>query len=128
MEDEKRYEYIHAVMNEAPFAFSIFDENFRFLECNREKLFLHGVADSKECLRRFWEFVPEFQPDGLLSRDKWRAMMMKALDIGKVSFEWEYVNGNRTVPVKIKLVKISADSSTFLVKYERNLLGEKKVY
>lgn len=126
MEDEKRYEYIHAVMNEAPFAFSIFDENFRFLECNREKLFLHGVADSKECLRRFWEFVPEFQPDGLLSRDKWRAMMMKALDIGKVSFEWEYVNGNRTVPVKIKLVKISADSSTFLVKYERNLLGEKK--
>ncbi|MDR2023335.1 MAG: response regulator [Hungatella sp.] len=126
MGDEKRYECIHAVMNEAPFAFSIFDKNFRFLECNREKLFLHGVADSKECLRRFWEFIPEFQPDGLLSRDKWTAMMRRTMDIGRVSFEWEYVNGNRKIPVKIKLAKISAGGGTFLVMYERNLLGEKK--
>ena len=48
------------------------------------------------------------------------------MDIGRVSFEWEYVNGNRKIPVKIKLAKISAGGGTFLVMYERNLLVEKK--
>ena len=70
-------------------------ENGRFIDANKATLDLFKVKSVEEfCQRSPWEFSPEHQADGLLSRAKAMAMIQYAFDHGAHFFEWTHARAD----------------------------------
>lgn len=83
-------------------------DNNGFFECNQATLSLLGYSSKEEFLNKQpWEVSPEIQPDGLLSPEKARMMIDKAIKEGYNRFEWIHLRADGTeIPVEVMLTSI----------------------
>lgn len=83
-------------------------EDNHFTMCNQAAARLLGYAGPEELIDTPpWKLSPEFQSDGLSSKDKAVSMIDRALEYGYHRFEWSHRKRNGTLfPVEVSLTRI----------------------
>jgi diguanylate cyclase (GGDEF)-like protein/PAS domain S-box-containing protein len=115
-------ERMQAMLDSSPLACAILDENFNVLEVNQELLNLFCMTDMHDYISRFFDFSPKHQPDGRLSREKWKEKAELSLKAGKAHFEWMYQTlDGKTIPCEMTIVCITRDQRKLLIGYMRDL-------
>jgi PAS domain S-box-containing protein len=109
------------MLDATPLACALTNRNYDCLDCNKEALKLFGVATKREYIEHFFEFWPEFQPDGEKSRDKAFRLFQKAFDEGYAHFEWENLIKGERVPCELTLVRVKYGDDDAIARYTRDL-------
>ena len=113
---------MQTMLDTSPIVCAIFDESNNVLEANREVERLFDIPDRQIFVDRFFDFSPEFQPDGTPSREKSLANIGKALDAGKARFEWMYQTlDGKPIPCEETLERVRMDGRDVIISYSRDL-------
>ena len=97
-----------ALFEYAPVGLTIFDENFKFIDCNDAVLNIYGVT--KEFYSTFFgsaSHSPEFQPDGSSSRDKAMEVIARVMNGETITVEWVHcLPDGSPLPVDLTMTRI----------------------
>ncbi len=115
-------QFTQAMLNGVPLAISIWNNEFKALDCNEATLKLFGFTSKKEFFKNSSLCMPEFQPDGsnsyLLSRQKFT----EAWETGEITFEVMAQDYHKkTIPLEITLMRSIADGRDIIISYMRDL-------
>jgi len=113
---------MQTILDTSPLMCMILDEKSNVLEVNREVERLLGISDKRIFMNNFFDFSPEFQPDGMASREKAVAEIRKALETGHARYEWTYqtLNGKK-IPSEEILEHVKIEGRDLVVAYTRDL-------
>lgn len=84
----------------------------KFIDCNRATVEnLHAKSINDVINTSPDELSPEYQPDGMLSRDKAPILVAKALETGSNRFEWIHrrLDNGEEFPVEVSLTHLSGE-------------------
>jgi signal transduction histidine kinase/CheY-like chemotaxis protein len=106
----------------SPLGASFWDENLNIIDCNNETKKLFNLQDKKEFMDRFFDFSPERQPDGSVSRDGFLKILRKAMNEDTYRCEWVHqkLNGE-SIPSEIIFVRAKYKGKYCLTAYIRDL-------
>jgi len=123
------YERTDIMLNAMPASGTLWNRDLRIFECNEEAVKFFKLRDKKECLERFFDFSPEFQPDGRTSREKVFAIIKKAFDQeGKHVLEWTHCLSDGTlIPSEVTLIRVRYGDGYAVAGYTRDLSEHKKM-
>ena len=111
-----------AMVDSAPMACTIVDENLKVLDVNKEIANLLGLPDKQLYLDRQMDFSPLYQPDGQPSYPKMIEKLKNAFESGRDHFEWMHNTLDGTmVPCEVFLERVNLDGRNFLTVYKRDL-------
>jgi len=115
-------ERMQVMFDTTPLCANFWDKNYNNIDCNQEAVKLFGLSSKKEYSDRFSELSPEYQPDGVPSRDKAFELLKKAFDEGYCRFEWMHqkLNGE-PIPCEVTLVRVKYKDEFALAAYLRDL-------
>jgi signal transduction histidine kinase/CheY-like chemotaxis protein len=107
-----------------PLGASFWDEYMNLIDCNNEVVRLFDLPDKQEFINRFFEFSPERQPDGSLSKEKTFEILRKAMNQDTYRFEWVHqkLNGEQ-IPTEIIFVRSRYKGRYCLTAYIKDLSG-----
>ncbi|MDD5431293.1 MAG: CHASE domain-containing protein, partial [Candidatus Pacebacteria bacterium] len=99
-----------------------------FLSGNPAAIKLFGCRDEKEFLSKTpYDLSPEYQPDGILSKQKALKMMNLALNKGSAFFEWTHKKTDGTeFSANVLLSRIELRGKKFLQATVRDISAQKK--
>jgi len=84
------HKFNQAILRSAPFGLTIFDSNINIIDCNEEILHICG-ASRQHYIKHFFDFSPEYQPDGQKSVDKANKIMKQVMESGETTrVEWNH--------------------------------------
>ena len=96
------------MFSNAPVGLTIFDENYKFIDCNENVLQMFGV--SREVYREHFGSAthsPEYQPDGLKSSDKAMTLIKQVMDGEVIITEWVHQTpSGELLPVELTITRI----------------------
>ena len=98
------------------------------LDCNKAAVQLLGAANKDEIVGKHPSvFSPEFQPDGLTSKEKSVVMDIVARDEGSHVFEWTHRKlSGEEFPVEVTLTTVNLGNEVALLTQWRDLSSERK--
>ncbi|MCL2441774.1 MAG: response regulator [Treponema sp.] len=114
------------VINSAPIGLTIFDENIKILDCNDEMLKM--CCTTKQFYKdNFFNFSPEYQPDGQKSRDKAFKIINSAKNGEPNVNEWIHINSEGgEIPCELIIYCIIHDGKFTGLAYAYDLRNIKK--
>jgi len=111
-----------------PIAMSFWDKNINIVDCNQTALEMFGLSSKKEYFEKFYSFSPEYQPNGLVSKDKSRELIKEALATGFQRFEWAHQKPDgEPISCEITLVRLKYKNDFIVVAYVRDLREQKRI-
>jgi len=127
-EKEKVVERMRIMFNETPLAATFMDKNLNVIDCNQNAVELFGLSSFDEYKDRFFDLLPEYQPDGERSRESLFRLIFKTLENGVTRFNWQHqkLNGE-IIPCKVTLVRTKYKNDYIIVGYTRDLREEAKL-
>ncbi len=117
---------LKSILGVAPFGVNLWNKNMINIMCNPHILSVFNIENGEEFLDRFYEFSPEFQPNGKTSEEMSQINFELALKNGKHVFNWMHITptGNR-LPCEITLIKLENTSDKdYVVGFIRDLRSE----
>ena len=125
--EERMEQRLKAMLETAPLLCAIFDENFNITKVNQRAADILRLSDKQEYIDRFFDLCPEYQPDGMPSREKSLGMVKMALQTGKGYLpEWIHQTyDGEPVPVEVYLERVSLEGKNVLIVYARDLREQK---
>jgi signal transduction histidine kinase/CheY-like chemotaxis protein/HPt (histidine-containing phosphotransfer) domain-containing protein len=107
-EQKQMQEEIETMFNNAPVGLTIFDENFKYIDCNDKVLEMFGVT------REFYEtffgseaHAPEFQPDGERTQEKCLKIIGRVMQGEKITTDWLHLLPDGSpMPVEVTMVRM----------------------
>lgn len=126
IESEKRFSTLFKTSRDA--IMTLEPPDWLFTSGNVATTEMFKAADEEDfCSRGPWEYSPEKQPDGRLSGDKAKEMIMKAMEEGSNFFEWDHKRLNGDVfPATVLLSRIELGNRSFLQATVRDITDEKR--
>ena len=120
---------LKAMLDASPVLCAIFDDNLEITEVNQEAANILKLNDKNEYISKFFELSPEFQPDGMLSREKVLLYVKKALQTGNAFLpEWMHVTlSGELVPVEVHLKRVKLGGKFVVIVYARDLREQKEM-
>lgn len=95
-----------ALLASSPFGMMLFDESLFIFDCN-DRICDMFKTDRNHFIECFYEFSPEYQPDGQKSSASIETLMRRALEGEETSFEWLHFDSDGTpLPCKITLWRV----------------------
>ncbi len=117
---------IRSMLGATPFGINLWTKDMLNIMCNTHILNVFNIESGEEFLDRFYEFSPEFQPNGKSSQEMSLINFELALKNGKHTFNWMHItpSGSR-LPCEITLVKLekSADG-VYVIGFIKDLRSE----
>ena len=116
------------ILEAMPFCCTLFNRDFQVISCNQAVIDLFHLTDRQVYIDKFYEFSPEYQPDGHLSRDMALLYIQKAFLEGRQRFEWVHRTADgEPLPTEITLVRIRHKEELIVAGYtidmrERNAM------
>ncbi|MCL2763430.1 MAG: ATP-binding protein [Treponema sp.] len=109
----EKNEHIRVMFENAPVGLTLFDEHFKFIDCNEAVLKIYGVT--KEFYSVFFGSAahsPELQPDGSNSRDKSMEVIKRVMNGETIRIEWVHCmpDGN-PLPVELTMTRMKQGDS-----------------
>jgi len=121
-------ERMQVMFNATPLVAYIFNKDFTIIDCNENAVKLFDLSSKQEFCQRFYDLLPEYQPDGRLTADIGREVTQKTLEEGSSRFEWTYKKFNgELIPCEITCVRVVYKNELNVVGYMRDLREEKKM-
>jgi len=119
LETEER---LRVMLDTMAFACVFFDSLGDPIDCNQRAVELFGCKDKEEFLGNFIRMSPEYQSDGMRSKDKIEQVLMNAFDTGKKTFLWDHVRLDGTLlPTEVTLIRVKWKDGYRIVAYVRDL-------
>jgi len=115
-------ERMHIMIDTAPFCAIFWDKNLNVIDCNQEVVTMFGLSDKQEYIENYELFSPQYQTDGILSKEKWSEIIKQALKEGYNRFEWlhQKIDGE-LIPSEIICVRVKYKGDFTVVEYIRDL-------
>ncbi|MDR3255806.1 MAG: response regulator [Synergistaceae bacterium] len=111
-----------AMLNAMPLACVFLRESGLAIDCNSEAPRLFHVSSKQEFLDNYYNWMPEFQPDGSRSLMKKRMLIHDAFETGYSHFEWMHQTASgEPLPAEVTLVRVEWDGSYCIAAYIRDL-------
>jgi len=99
------YEFNCATLDAAPIGVTIFDENLHIIECNDALLNILQTT-KKDYIKNFFDYSPEYQPNGEKSRDKALEVVKRTLSGENMTFEWTHLStSGELIPFEVTLTR-----------------------
>ena len=115
-------ERMRIMLDATPFCVTLWDAEFRIIECNEEAVRFFRFGGKREYLGRFHELSPEYQPDGRLSSETYSVFLKEALETGVRKFSWLHqLQDGTPVPMEITLVRVQYSGSHVIAGFARDL-------
>ena len=125
MSEEKGFN--EALFNMAPIGLAVFDDEFRFVDCNETILKMYGIT-KEHYAKHFYDLSPEFQPDGMRSRDKAREVMRRALNGESMAIEWMHKSlAGELIPCELTLTRTKYNGKYITIGYVYDLRNIRKI-
>jgi len=116
------------MLDATPLCCNLWDEHFNNIDCNLEAVKLFGLRDKREYLFRFYDLLPEEQPDGSSSREKLNDYILAAFRDGYCRFEWTYQKLDGTpIPAEVTLVCVKRGKGFIVASYTRDMREYKQM-
>jgi signal transduction histidine kinase/CheY-like chemotaxis protein/HPt (histidine-containing phosphotransfer) domain-containing protein/ferredoxin len=121
-------ERMRVMLDATPIGAYLWDKNRKLIDCNQEIVRIFNLTDKKECLEKFYGLMPEYQSDGILSRDKVMQMVNQAFEKGflRLEFMHQLLDGE-AIPVEVTLVRINYKGEDHVAAYLRDLREQKRM-
>jgi len=127
-EIDERNEYIRAMFESAPIGLTIFDDKLKPVDCNDAVLKIHGGIARERYLEHFFELSPEYQPDGMKSKDKALDILRHAINGEQIQTEWTHCRRTGAlVPCEVTLVGAKTGGKDIVMAYAYDLRHIKKL-
>lgn len=121
-QQEEAYVHLQQVLDVAPFSYHIMDESGTILNCNAEAVKLFGLLEKNDFITRYWELLPELQPNGENSYEMGHKQIAAAKDKDFLRFAWMHRTVDGTpLPMQATLVHILWDTQPVVACYLRPL-------
>ena len=111
------------MLDSSPLSCQLWDNEFNIFDCNEAAVKLFNFKDKQECIDRFFECSPDYQPDGQFSSEKAMYVLSKAFNEGRYVFEWTHQlpGSDEQIPVEVTLVRVNFKDDYFIAGYTRDL-------
>ena len=110
------------LLNFSPFGAVLWDWDGTILDCNQECLRLFGLTDKADFINRFYQFSPEYQPDGIASRDKIAANLRALSEKSYEKTTWMHCSASgEAIPIELTLLRVPWKEGWRLAAYMRDL-------
>jgi len=119
-------ERVRIMFDAAPLCVVFWGKHLELVDCNQEAVNVFGLPSKEECVARFYELSPEYQPDGRLSKEKSAEIVKKVMEEGFRRFEWMHqkLNGE-LLPTEVTLVRVKHKDEYSITAYIRDLREQK---
>ena len=115
-------EFSKKLLDASPLMIEIWDESCQLLGCNKKLLDTFGLDSKESFSSRFYEFSPEFQPNGIPSRKVCNDFVKKAFEQGRQRIEWTFVLPDGTeLPVDAYGASVNYLGKRLVVEYMLDL-------
>jgi len=116
------------MLDAAPFCVIFWDKDLKLIDCNQEAVKMFDMIDKQDFFDNFYNLSPEYQPDGLLSKDKGIELVGDALRDGYSRFEWTHqkMNGEQ-MPVEVICIRVKHKNEFTVTEYIRDLREQRKM-
>ncbi|MDR3138289.1 MAG: response regulator [Treponema sp.] len=115
-------ERTRVMFDATPLACTFWDREGVLVDCNQEALNLFEVTSKEDFFKRFYEFSPEFQEDGTLSRRRIRDDFREAYRKGRKEFPWIHRSATgKEIPSEVTLVRVNWRDGYRVVGYTRDM-------
>ena len=119
-------QYIQLMFNAIPLSCSLWDDNYKIMNCNEETARLFHLSGKVEFGKIFPALSPEYQPNGDKSFEKARENLHRAFNEGYCRFEWMHLTGDgNPLPCEVILVRVEHAGKPIVAAYIRDLREKK---
>lgn len=113
---------LSAMMDATPLGLSFWNREIEPIACNEEILQMFKVADFKEFKENINCLIPEFQPDGRISMEVMKEVILRAYNGEKVVLYWEHCTYElERIPAEITVVRIPYLNDYIIASYSRDM-------
>jgi len=121
-------EVFETLFNESSDGLSLIKDG-EFLDCNQSVLNDFGYKNKKEFLKKqIHDISPEFQEDGISSKEKAQKLVQECIKKGSVRFEWLHLNkDNQEVFFEIVLTSLCIKDEIIIHSSWRNINEKKRL-
>ncbi|MCL2126347.1 MAG: ATP-binding protein [Oscillospiraceae bacterium] len=110
------------MLDATPLCCTLIDRDLNCIECNDEAVKLFKLKNKQEYLERFFELVPEFQPDGQPSEERAKEIIMETFRTGRYFCNWTHrLLDGTIIPTEVTLVRVDYDDSYVVAGFTRDL-------
>ena len=128
IEKAKADERMQIMFNATPFAVNFWNKDFNVIDCNQKAVELFGLSGKQEYIQRFNELIPEYQPDGVWSKDIIAEYIRNVMKKGFSRIEWLQQKPNgEPIPCEITLNRVKYKDDNIVVGYTRDLREQYKI-
>ena len=121
-------EHTNILLNAMPLTCHLWNKDYKIFDCNDESVRLFKTKNKEDFLNNFFDFSPEYQPDGQLSTEKAVAALKKAFDEGTYTLEWMHQFLDKTpLPSEVTLVRVAYENDVVVAGYLRDLREQKQM-
>ena len=125
---KEAHERVKLMLDATPLACSLWNSNISIFDCNEETVKLFKLRNKKDFLDHFFDFSPEYQPDGQPSKEAVFAYARKVFEDGRCVFEWVHQALDGTLlPTEVTLVRVSYESEYIIAAYMRDMRGYRRM-
>lgn len=112
------------LLDSVPISCFIWNKDNRIIECNKKALELFDNKSKTEVFGEFFNYAPEFQPNGQRSVDMALELLEKAFSGEKVVFTWCHRSpeGNE-FPVEVTLIRVKSGNTHVVASYAEKSNG-----
>ncbi|MDR2471363.1 MAG: response regulator [Treponema sp.] len=117
-------ERVHIMLDTTPLGCTVWDMNFKIIDCNLEALRLFGFADDdkRNFMEKFSLLAPEYQDDGQRTVDKRAALLTEVINHGRQVERWTYRKlDGAIIPAEIIINQVVRKSGDYILVYIRDL-------
>ena len=121
------YKFNRATLDAAPIGFTIIDENLQVIDANNATLEAFG-CDIKDYTGHFYEYAPEYQPNGDNSLEKSIEIIKRTLNGENFKVEWmHHTPQGNLIPFEVTLTRTKYMEKYFALCYQYDLRSIKKI-
>ena len=122
-------ERMRAILDATPLCVHIWNEDLEVVDCNQGALDLFGLKSKEEYIERYFDFSPDFQPDGSRSSDKLKTVIQKVLETEcQQRDEWMCRTADgEPLPIEGTLVPLNSKGKRFIAAYLRDLREDRRM-
>ena len=116
------------MLDATPLSCTMFDSEYNCIECNEEAVKLLKLHSKQEYKERFFDYSPEYQPDGQFSKVKAMEFLKKAFEIGECVTDWNHqLKDGTLIPTRVSLVRVNYAGKYVVAGFARDLREQKRM-
>ena len=116
------------MLDATPLACRLWTRDYKIVECNEAAVKLYELKDKQEYMDKYFDLMPEFQPDGQKSIDRIYAGVAEAFEKGSCAYQLVYklLDGS-PIPAENMLFRVPYGDDYVVAAYTRDLREQKKM-